>query len=76
MAQPVIVRKASDVQGFSSLSGGGGAVNVPFLGDFATNNVVVKVWDTWGTYIDPGSYPANGNLYDYRGAYYSSGTAP
>jgi hypothetical protein len=76
MAQPVIVRKASDVQGFSSLSGGGGAVSIPFIGDFATNNVVVKVWDTFGTYIDPGDNTHNGNLYDYRGAYYSSGTAP
>ena len=73
MRQPVIVRKRSDVESFSSLSGGGGAVGIPFVGDFATNNVVVKVWDVWGTYWDSGT---EGNLYDYRGAYYSSGTAP
>lgn len=73
MRQPVIVRKASDVEGFSSLaSGGGGSVGIPFIGDFATNNIVVKVWDVWGAYRDD----TEGNLYDYRGAYYSSGTAP
>jgi hypothetical protein len=44
----------------------------PILGDFATGNVVIKVVDEWGTYIDN----LEGNLFDYRGAYYSSGTAP
>ena len=70
---PLIVRKRSDVEGISSVTGGGGAVGLPFVGDFATNNIVVKVWDAWGTYWDSA---LEGNLYDYRGAYYSSGTAP
>ena len=73
MRQPVIARKRSDVEGISSITGGGGSVGLPFVGDFATNNIVVKVWDVWGTYWDSGT---EGNLYDYRGAYYSSGTAP
>jgi hypothetical protein len=53
------------------LTGGGGAVP-PIMGDFATSNVVVKVHDEWGTYIDG----TEGNLFDFRAAYYSSGTAP
>ena len=69
---PLILRQRSDVEGITSVTGGGGAVGLPFLGDFHTNNVVVKVWDVWGTYVDD----TNGNLYDHRGAYYSSGTAP
>lgn len=69
---PLILRKRSDVEGVSSVTGGGGGVGLPFMGDFATNNVVVKVWDAWGCYVDG----TEGNLYDYRGAYYSSGTAP
>ena len=73
MRAPIIARKKSDVEGISSITGGGGGVSLPFVGDFATNNIVVKVWDVWGTYWDSGT---EGNLYDYRGAYYSSGTAP
>ena len=55
----------------TSLLGGGAAVD-PMLGDFDTGNVVLKVADVWGTYIDV----TNGNLVDRNGAYYSSGTAP
>ncbi len=40
-------------------------------GDFANGDVVLKIYDEWGTYIDD----TEGNLYDYRGMYYSSGTA-
>ena len=71
MREPYIVRKTSDIESITSLTGSGSAV-APIMGDFQTNNVVVMVWDTWGTYIDG----TEGNLYDYRGAYYSSGTAP
>ena len=71
MREPFIVRKKSDVESITSITGGGSAV-APIMGDFQTSNVVVMVWDTWGTYIDD----TEGNLYDYRGAYYSSGTAP
>jgi hypothetical protein len=69
---PLILRRRSDVEGITSITGGGGAVGLPFVGDFSTNNVVIKVWDCWGTYIDD----TEGNLYDFRGAYYSAGTAP
>jgi hypothetical protein len=72
--EPMILRKRSDIESMSSLTGGGGAA-LPILGDFQSNNVVVMVWDVWGTYIDPGDSTHNGNLYDYLGAYYSSGTA-
>jgi len=70
MRDPIIVRKKSDIESITSLTGGGSAV-APIMGDFQTNNVVVMVWDVWGTYVDD----TEGNLYDYRGAYYSSGTA-
>jgi hypothetical protein len=73
MRAPIIARKRSDVEGITSITGGGGAVGLPFVGDFHTNNVVVKVWDVWGTYVEP---VTNGNIYDARGGYYSSGTAP
>lgn len=69
MPGPLILRKKSDIESISSLLGGGGDVP-PVMGDFATSNVVVKVWDEWGTYIDG----TEGNLFDFRGAYYSSGT--
>ena len=71
MSQPILARKKSDVESFSSFSGAGGAVP-PIIGDFQTNNIVVMVWDIWGTYIDG----TEGSLYDYRGAFYSAGTAP
>lgn len=67
---PMLARKRSDIESFTSLLGAGGATP-PILGDFATGNVVVKVHDEWGTYIDA----VEGNLFDVRGVYYSSGTA-
>jgi len=48
----------------TSLLGGGGVVP-PIMGDFDTGNVIVKVTDEWGTYIDG----TEGNYFDYRGAY-------
>ena len=71
MAGPMILRKRSDIESVTSLLGSGSAVD-PILGDFDSGNVVVKVMDVWGTYIDS----SNGNLVDIGGAYYSSGTAP
>lgn len=68
MPAPQLFRKASDMQYFSSFASGGAAAP-PILGDFETGNVVVKVYDEWGTYIDG----TEGNLFDFRGAYYSSG---
>ena len=68
---PLILRKKSDTESATSLLGGGGAVD-PILGDFASGNIVVKVSDVWGTYIDG----TEGNMFDSRGCYYSSGTAP
>lgn len=68
---PMILRKRSDIESVTSLLGAGSAVP-PVWGDFATGNVVIKVHDEWGTYIDT---TTEGNLFDYRGAYYSSGTA-
>jgi hypothetical protein len=70
MPAPQLWRKRSDVERVTSLLGGGGNVP-PVMGDFDTGNVVVKVSDEWGTYIDG----TEGNYFDYRGAYYSSGTA-
>lgn len=68
---PMILRKRSDIESITTMLGGGGAVS-PIMGDFASSNVVVKVHDEWGTYIDG----TEGNLFDYRGAFYSAGTAP
>jgi hypothetical protein len=42
------------------------------MGDFETGNIVLKVSDVFGTYVNA----VEGNLFDFRGAYYSSGTAP
>lgn len=67
---PLILRKKSDTESVTSLLGAGGAVD-PILGDFESGNILVKVSDVWGTYIDG----TEGNYYDYRGGYYSSGTA-
>jgi hypothetical protein len=67
---PLLLRKKSDIESITSLVGGGSDVP-PIMGDFQSSNVVVKVMDIWGTYIDA----VEGNLFDYRGAYYSSGTA-
>jgi hypothetical protein len=69
MPAPLLLRKKSDIESITSLVGAGAGVP-PVMGDFATSNVVVKVWDEWGTYIDA----TEGNLFDFRGAFYSSGT--
>ena len=72
----MLVRKRSDVEQITSLLGPGTAVP-PIMGDFDTGNVVVKVADVWGTYIDDTDGAANtGNMFDVRGCYYSSGTGP
>lgn len=68
---PMILRKKSDVEAVTSLLGAGTPVD-PVWGDFESGNIVLKVMDVWGTYVDG----TEGNLVDYRGAYYSSGTAP
>ncbi len=66
---PLLLRKKSDIESITSILGAGGNTP-PVLGDFGFSNVVVKVWDEWGTYIDA----TEGNLFDFRGSYYSSGT--
>jgi len=71
MPGPMIVRKRSDIESVTSMLGSGRPVD-PILGDFDSGNVVLKVMDVWGTYVDG----TNGNLVDRRGAYYSAGTAP
>lgn len=71
MPGPIIARKRSDVESVTSILGAGTPVD-PVWGDFDSMNIVLKVIDTWGTYIDG----TEGNLVDYRGAYYSAGTAP
>lgn len=68
---PVIIRKRSDQEAVTSMLGSGVAVD-PMMGDFDTGNIILKVVDVWGTYIDG----TEGNLFDNRGAYYSTGTAP
>ena len=68
---PLILRQRTDIEAVSSLLGAGRAVP-PIMGDFESGNIVMKVVDTWGTYIDG----TEGNLFDSAGAYYSSGTAP
>jgi len=40
------------------------------MGDFDTGNIVLKVVDVFGSYVDE----TEGNLFDTRGAYYSTGT--
>ena len=71
VAGPMILRKRSDVESVTSILGAGTAVD-PVWGDFDTMNIVLKVVDVWGTYIDG----TEGNLVDYRGAYGSAATAP
>lgn len=68
---PMLLRKRSDIESITTLLGAGGQV-APIMGDFQTGNVVVKVHDEWGTYIDG----TDGNMFDHRGSFYSSGTAP
>jgi len=69
MPAPMVIRKKSDQETFSSFAGTGAPVS-PLFGDFATGNIVLKVMDEWGTYVDG----TEGNLFDFRGIYYSSGT--
>ncbi len=71
MPGPMILRRKSDIEAVSSITGAGAAVD-PIMGDFETGNIVLKVVDVWGTYLDG----TEGSLVDYRGAWYSSGTAP
>jgi len=71
MPGPVIVRKRSDMESVTSMLGSG-APMAPIFGDFESGNIILKVMDAWGTYVDG----TNGNLFDERGAYYSDGTAP
>ena len=68
---PLILRKRSDIEAVTSILGGGRAVD-PIMGDFESGNIVVKVADVFGTYVDG----TNGNWFDFRGGYYSTGTAP
>jgi len=68
---PLIVRKKSDIEAVTSMLGAGRAVD-PIMGDFDTGNVVLKVMDVWGTYVNG----TNGNVVDRTGTYYSAGTAP
>ena len=71
MPGPMILRKRSDIESVTSILGGGSPAD-PIMGDFESGNIVLKVRDVWGTYIDG----TEGSLVDYRGAYYSAGTAP
>ncbi len=66
---PMLFRKKSDMEAFASFAGGGAPAS-PIMGDFATGNIVVKVYDEWGTYVDA----VEGNWFDVRAGYYSSGT--
>jgi hypothetical protein len=68
---PRIFRRRSDIESVTSILGAGAPVE-PVLGDFESSNVVLKVVDIWGTYIDG----TNGNYFDYRGGYQSTGTTP
>jgi hypothetical protein len=71
MPGPVILRRRSDIESVTALLGPGTPVD-PIMGDFETGNIVLKVSDVFGTYVNA----VEGNLFDFRGAYYSSGTAP
>jgi hypothetical protein len=68
---PRIFRKKSDIEAVTSMLGAGAAVS-PMLGDFDSGNIVLKVVDIFGTYVDT----TEGSYFDFRGGYYSSGTAP
>jgi hypothetical protein len=67
---PIILRKKSDIETVTALLGAGGMAP-PIWGDFDTANIVLKVADVFGTYIDG----TEGNMFDHGGLYYSSGTA-
>lgn len=71
MPGPLILRKKSDIESVTSMLGAGAGLS-PVMGDFHTRNIQMLVSDVWGTYIDA----TQGNIFDIRGAYYSSGTAP
>jgi hypothetical protein len=68
---PRVIRKTSNQEAVSAMLGAGSALD-PIMGDFDTGNIVVKVVDIFGTYTDT----TEGEYFDYRGAYYSAGTAP
>lgn len=68
---PRVVRKRSDIEHVTSLLGPGTGVE-PMMGDFDTGNVTLKVMDVFGTYTDA----IEGNYFDFRGGYYSTGTVP
>lgn len=68
---PRVVRKRSDIEHVTSLLGPGTGVE-PMMGDFDTGNVTLKVMDVFGTYTDA----TEGNYFDFRGGYYSTGTVP
>jgi len=70
MPGPMLIRKSTDMETFGTFIQSGRKLS-PLMGDFATGNVQIKIHDEWGTYIDG----TEGNLFDYQGAYYSSGTA-
>ncbi len=67
---PQIWRKKGNIESFSSFGGGGTSAS-PMWGDFETGNIMVKVHDEWGTFIDE----TDGNMVDTRGFYHSTGTA-
>ena len=71
MAGPMIARRKSDIESVTSMLGGGADVS-PIMGDFHTRNIEMLVMDVWGTYIDG----TEGNMFDNRGVFYSTGTAP
>jgi len=68
---PRIIRKTSNQEAISSMLGSGSALD-PIYGDFDSGNIVLKVTDVFGTYTDS----TEGEYFDYRGGYYSAGTAP
>jgi hypothetical protein len=70
-AGPKIVRRRSNIEAVTDMLGAGTPAEI-WMGDFETGNIVLKVVDVWGTYVDG----TNGNLFDERGAYYSDGTVP
>lgn len=67
---PLIIRKKSDIDIATSITGPGQAAPI-MMGDFATGNILLKVHDEWGTYIDS----VDGNLVDHRGAFHGTGVA-
>ena len=68
---PRIIRKTTNQEAVSAMLGSGSALD-PIYGDFDSGNIVLKVVDVFGTYTDG----TEGEYFDYRGGYYSAGTAP